>query len=59
MPLAAWYWILLILFVVFSLWWHWPEDKSAGPRAYLPGISTVLLFGLLFVLGWAVFGIVK
>jgi len=50
------FYFLLILWVIFSIWWHWPEPGATGPRAYLPGVTGALLFLLLFLLGWAVFG---
>jgi hypothetical protein len=42
------FWILMILWFVFGLWASWPLGWGFG--------STVLLFVLLALLGWQVFG---
>lgn len=48
------FWLLMILWVIFGVYWNWPED-----RAHAPGLGgTLLLFILLFLLGWKVFGFV-
>lgn len=43
------YWILMLLWLVFSLWSNWgPGWKPVG--------GSLLLFILLVLLGWKVFG---
>lgn len=45
------YWILMLIWLVFSLWSNWgtaPNWKPAG--------GSLLLFILLVLLGWKVFG---
>lgn len=42
------YWILMLVWFVFGLWQTWPDYKSHG--------GNLLLFVLLLVLGWRVFG---
>lgn len=43
------YWILMLVWLVFSLWSAWPTGlRQGGP--------SLLLFILLVLLGWKVFG---
>jgi hypothetical protein len=42
------FWILMILWLIFGLWAAWPLGWGFG--------STALLFILLGLLGWQVFG---
>lgn len=42
------YWILMLLWLVFGLWSSWPNYKASG--------GNLLLFILLLLLGWKVFG---
>ena len=42
------YWILMLLWLVFGLWISWPDHKLVG--------GNLLLFILLVLLGWKVFG---
>lgn len=46
------YWILMLLWLVFGLWSNWPV---AGPSVK-PAVGHVMLFVLLVLLGWKVFG---
>ena len=46
------FWILMILWLIFSLWWSWPVAEGAY---YVLGLP-VLQFVLLALLGWKVFG---
>ena len=48
--------MLRILWFIFGLWWNWPAESSAGVRGFGPIGGTVLLFVLLAILGWKVFG---
>ena len=57
MTIGFLFWLLMILWLIFGLWWNWPEN-SAGPRRFGALGSTGLLFVLLFLLGWKVFGFV-
>jgi len=52
MGLGLLYWILMLIWLVFSIWWHFP--MQAGRGSYWP--SHVFLFVLLLILGWATFG---
>jgi hypothetical protein len=47
------FWILMILWLVFGLWTNWP---AAVQGQYGPFGGNLLLFILLLLLGWAVFG---
>jgi len=52
------FWLLMILWLIFGLYWNWPQGGVNGPRAFGPLGGNLLLFVLLFILGWAVFGFV-
>jgi cytochrome b561 len=52
------FWLLMILWLLFGLYWNWPktpEQKASGVGA-LGG--NLLLFILLFLLGWKTFGFI-
>lgn len=49
MTIAFLYWLLMILWLIFGIW----TDYPLGPR---PMGRTVLLWILLFLIGWSVFG---
>jgi len=48
MTLKLIFWILMLFWLVFGVWWNWP---NRGPI-----VNSVLLFMLFLVLGWKVFG---
>lgn len=48
MSFALCYWILMLIWLVFGIWSSWPNYKASG--------GNVLLFVLLVLLGWKVFG---
>jgi len=56
MPIGMLFWMLMILWFVFGLWWNWPSSNE--PRGFGPIGGNLLLFILLFMLGWKVFGFV-
>jgi hypothetical protein len=52
------FWLLMILWILFGFYVNWPDGgvwtrQHAGPIG-----GNLLLFVLLFLLGWAVFGFV-
>lgn len=51
MSFALAYWILMLIWLVFGLWTHWPAANNVRPLG-----GTLLLFVLLVILGWKVFG---
>ena len=53
MPLALLFWVLMLLWLVLGFWTSWPGRQ---PLPYGPVGSNLLLFVLLGLLGWAVFG---
>jgi hypothetical protein len=57
MTIGLLFWILMILWLVLGSWAVWP---AAGftPGTAKPFGANLLLFVLLFLLGWAVFGFV-
>ena len=59
MTIGFLFWLLMILWLIFGMWWNWPASGSnGGPRAFGPVGGNLLLFVLLFLLGWKVFGFV-
>ena len=49
MSFALVYWVLMLIWLVFGLWASWPlNGKTSG--------GTLLLFILLVIIGWKVFG---
>lgn len=56
MSIGLLFWILMILSVVFGLYRNWP--KEPGPAGFYPLGGNLLLFVLLFLLGWHCFGFV-
>ncbi len=55
MKIGILFWILMILWLLFGLWSYWP-NSSGGMVAYGPVGGSLLLFVLLGLLGWMVFG---
>lgn len=53
MAIGLAFWVLMLLWLVFGLAWNWP-GTPIGP--YGPIGNTVLLFVLLVLVGWRVFG---
>jgi hypothetical protein len=58
MSLGLIFWILMLVWLVFGIWWTWPAPAPQQSTAwhYAPLGSNVLLFILLLLLGWAIFG---
>ena len=52
MSLGLAFYILMLIWLVFGLWWHWPPGQTNYP---LWG-GNLLLFVLLLLLGWHSFG---
>ena len=53
MTLGLIFWILMLVWLVFSCWTYWPGNPQ-GP--HLLWGNTALLFILFLILGWAAFG---
>lgn len=51
------FWLLMVLWLVFGMYINWPADQS-NPRNFGIMGGNLLLFVLLFLIGWAVFGFV-
>lgn len=50
MSIGLLFWVLMILALVFGPWPYW------GSNAYRPAIGNILLFVVIALLGWQVFG---
>ena len=53
MPIGILFWVLMIFWLLFGLWWNGDQFK-AGNYGIFGG--NLLLFLLLALLGWRVFG---
>ena len=53
MPIGILFWVLMILWFIFGLYWN-GADIRGGNYGWLGG--NVLLFVLLGLIGWKVFG---
>ena len=49
------FWVLMILWLIFGLWISWPVG-GGGAAVFAPLGSNLLLWILLGLLGWQVFG---
>ncbi len=58
MPIGMIFWMLMILWFVFGLYWHWPASSASGAPAIGPIGNHFLVFVLFFLVGWKVFGFV-
>lgn len=50
------FWLLMVLWMIFTLVMSWPPNSQRPNATLLTGI--MLTWILLFLLGWAVFGFV-
>ncbi len=48
MPMGLMFWILMLIWLVFSLWSSWPNHVLVG--------GNLLVFILFLLLGWHAFG---
>lgn len=53
MPIQYVFWFLMLLWLVFGVGPNWPRGDSP---AYRPFGASLLLFVLIALLGWQVFG---
>jgi hypothetical protein len=53
MPIAGLFWVLMLLWLLFGLYWN-RDDIRVGKYGLAGG--NLMLFALLFILGWKVFG---
>jgi hypothetical protein len=55
MPKGLAFWLIMLLWILFSLFWNRAELRS-GNYGFFGG--NLMLFILLFLLGWATFGFI-
>jgi hypothetical protein len=55
MKIGLLFWILMLVWLLFGLWWQWPASNSAA-FSFAPVGGSVLLFVVVGILGWKVFG---
>ncbi len=53
MSAGIWFWIIYVICVLFGLWSDWP---AGGPPNFRPLGGRVVVFILIGLLGWRVFG---
>lgn len=56
MQIGLVFWILMLVWLVFGFWINWPANGSADPVAYGLIGGNLLLFLVVALLGWKVFG---
>lgn len=49
------FWLLMVLWLIFGFYWHWPSEGGSNVKVAWFG-GNLLLFILLFLLGWRCFG---
>ena len=55
MKIGTLYWFLLIIWLLFGTFSYWPAN-AVGFASYLPLGGNLMLWVLLALLGWKVFG---
>jgi uncharacterized membrane protein len=55
MKIGILFWILMLLWLVFGVWTYWPATGGSAV-AFGPVGGSLLLFVLVGILGWKVFG---
>ncbi len=50
------FWLIMLLVLLFGLYWGWRADRAGGFVTFAPVGMNLILFILLFLLGWRVFG---
>lgn len=55
MPIGILFWVLMVLWFLFGLYWNSTEFKAGN---FGPLGGNLLLFVLLFLIGWKLFGFV-
>jgi len=55
MTIGLVFWILMLLWLILGVYWNWPAGGPQGPNYPVWG-GNILLFILLLLLGWGVFG---
>jgi hypothetical protein len=48
------FWLLMLLWLIFGAVMQWPGGQPRPAALFI--VDSLLLFVLLFILGWAVFG---
>ena len=59
MPAGIWFWIIYVICVIFGFWAWWPAapaPNQAGWVGFRPLGGLLVIFILIGLLGWQVFG---
>lgn len=54
MSAGAWFWVLYVICLLFGGWSTWP--RSGGPPDWRPFGWSLVVFVLIGLLGWGIFG---
>lgn len=57
MPLGVLFWVLMLLWLIFGFW-QWRPVLGGPAASYAPFGGHILLWILLFIIGWRVFGFI-
>lgn len=55
MPLGIIFWVLMLIWLIFGVWASGPDIRGGQVRAFG---GTLLVYVVIFVLGWRVFGFI-
>jgi len=54
MTIGFLFWLIMLLWLIFGLYWNWPNQPGPAGFGHIGG--HLLIFVLLFLLGWKAFG---
>jgi hypothetical protein len=52
------FWLLMLLWLLFSLYWGYRVDRAGGFVTFAPLGVNFIVYVLFFLLGWQVFGFI-
>lgn len=56
MTADIWFWLIYVISILFGSWSIWPLGAEQGPMRFRPLGAVLVLFVLIGLLGWRVFG---
>lgn len=56
MAAGIWFWIIYVICVLAGVFFSWPIDNTPGQKIWRPFGVNIVIFILLGILGWKVFG---
>lgn len=58
MTIGFLFWLLMLLWLFFSIYWGYRVDRAGGFVVFAPFGVNLFAFVLFFLLGWKVFGFI-